>query len=397
MKAVAVLVLLVAVTGGFAIRGIPIYRKASVRKQLINTEGLRFYLQAKYSLDTQYMGKFETLNARESEEQLNNYLDAQYYGEISVGTPAQKFEVVFDTGSSNLWVPSKKCSWTCVACFLHNRYDQTKSSSYVKNDTAFEIHYGSGSMKGFCSQEKVCIGDLCADNQIFAEATDLPGVTFVAAKFDGILGLGYPTIAVNKITPVFNTIVEQGKADPIFAFYLNRDPEGAVGGEITFGGSNPEHYTGEITWLPVTRQAYWQFKVDAVQSGAQTLGCSGGCQMIADTGTSLITGPTAEIEAIQNFIGARPFVHGEYLIACDQIPTLPVINFVINGKEFALRGEDYVLKVTEQGVTQCISGFMGLDIQPPAGPLWILGDVFLGRFYSVYDFKNNRVGLANAK
>jgi len=397
MKAVAVLVLLVAVTGGFAIKGIPIYRKASVRKQLINTEGLRFYLQAKYSLDTQYMGKFEKLNARESEEQLNNYMDAQYYGEISVGTPAQKFEVVFDTGSSNLWVPSKKCSWTCVACFLHNRYDQTKSSSYVKNDTAFEIHYGSGSMKGFCSQEKVCIGDLCADNQIFAEATDLPGVTFVAAKFDGILGLGYPTIAVNKINPVFNTIVEQGKADPIFAFYLNRDPEGLVGGEITFGGSNPEHYTGEITWLPVTRQAYWQFKVDSVQSGAQTLGCSGGCQMIADTGTSLITGPTAEIEKIQNFIGARPFIHGEYLIACDKIPTLPVINFVINGKEFALRGEDYILKVTEQGVSQCISGFMGMDIQPPAGPLWILGDVFLGRFYSVYDFANNRVGLANAK
>jgi cathepsin D len=368
-----------------------------VRKQLINTEGLRFYLQAKYALDTQYMGKFEKLTVRESEEQLNNYLDAQYYGEISVGTPAQTFEVVFDTGSSNLWVPSKKCSWTCVACFLHKRYDQTKSSSYVKNDTAFEIHYGSGSMKGFCSQDKVCIGDLCADNQIFAEATDLPGVTFVAAKFDGILGLGYPTIAVNKITPVFNTIVAQGKADPIFAFYLNRDPEGAVGGEITFGGSNPEHYTGEITWLPVTRQAYWQFKVDGVQSGAQALGCSGGCQMIADTGTSLITGPTAEIEVIQNFIGARPFVHGEYLIACDKIPTLPVITFVIGGKEFALRGEDYVLKVTEQGVTQCISGFMGMDIQPPAGPLWILGDVFLGRFYSIYDFENNRVGLAAAK
>lgn len=375
-----------------ALHRVPLRRHQSLRKKL-RAQGQLSEFWRSHNLDMTRLS--ESCNVYSSvNEPLINYLDMEYFGTISIGTPPQNFTVIFDTGSSNLWVPSVYC--TSPACKAHPVFHPSQSDTYTEVGNHFSIQYGTGSLTGIIGADQVSVEGLTVDGQQFGESVKEPGQTFVNAEFDGILGLGYPSLAAGGVTPVFDNMMAQNLvALPMFSVYLSSDPQGGSGSELTFGGYDPSHFSGSLNWIPVTKQAYWQIALDGIQVGDTVMFCSEGCQAIVDTGTSLITGPPDKIKQLQEAIGATP-IDGEYAVDCATLDTMPNVTFLINEVSYTLNPTDYILPDLVEGMQFCGSGFQGLDIPPPAGPLWILGDVFIRQFYSVFDRGNNQVGLAPA-
>lgn len=451
---------------------------ASLLSRIFAPLSLRLLRPAHRTLKNPILAKYAQhlgLGASGSVVPLIDAMNTQYYGTVYIGSPPQEFNLLFDTGSSNLWVPSSKCSFLDFACYFHHKYYSSKSKTYVPNGEKFSIQYGTGSLTGFLSQDQVILGGQTITNQVFAEATMQPGITFLAAKFDGILGLAFQNISVDDVVPPFVNMMKQNLVPAhLFAFWLSRDPAtNMTGGEMDLGGIDPAHYTGTFTYAPLTNDTYWQYKIDGLVVGSVNA-CPGGCAAIADTGTSLIAGPVDMVAAIAKEVGAigvlseecqqivseyeptivkdliaglnattictdiglcpnsaecgvckfvigsidtilpenrtqteivlaldsicnlLPNTAGENFVDCSTVSQMPTVTFTVSGVPLTLSGEDYVVSLTTEGETICILGFAGINLPPQIGPLWIMGDVFIGKYYTVFDYGGQRVGFAPA-
>ncbi|NXX79789.1 CATEA protein, partial [Urocolius indicus] len=327
-------------------------------------------------------------------ERLYDYMNAQYYGVVSVGTPPQRFTVIFDTGSSNFWVPSAYC--ISEACRVHEKFKSFQSDSYEHKGETFSLQYGTGQLLGVAGKDTLQISNISIKGQDFGESVFEPGLTFALAHFDGVLGLGYPSLSVDNSLPVFDSIMNQQLVEePVFSFYLKRGDDTENGGELILGGIDHSRYKGSIHWVPVTEKSYWQIHLNNIKIQGRVTFCSHGCEAIVDSGTSLITGPSSQIRRLQQYIGASPAQTGEFLVDCRRLSSLPHISFTIGHHEYKLTAEQYVIKSIEDQ-TFCMSGFQSLDITTRSGPLWILGDVFMSVFYCIFDRGNDRVGFAKA-
>ena len=137
------------------------------------------------------------------------------------------------------------------------------------------------------------IGDLKVKMQDFAEITSECGLASVHFHFDGILGMAYDITAVNHMVPPFYNMLNQDLLDdPVFAFYFGNSNNGKDDeAQVTLGGIDRNHYTGELVKLPLRRKSTWEVQLNAITFGKEIIELDSTGAAI-DTGASLIGLPT---------------------------------------------------------------------------------------------------------
>lgn len=355
---------------------------------------------------------------------LTNYKNSQYVGTISVGNPPQEIDVIFDTGSSNFWITSTKCKDN--SCLQHKAYNGEKSETYKPLNSRVEVEFGSGKITGTFSQDVVKVGPITLSNQEFGEIENEEGAVFDKLKFSGILGLSFPGLSELNFVPLFDHIMKEKQlVNDWFSFYLTGRQE-ERNSEIIFGEPSKDFYQGDLTWHKVSEQSYWQVVMQDIYIDGKPINiCKGFCKLVIDTGTSVITGPSNNIQALLSNLKLDTYN------ICDDFSNLPELGFMIGNKLYTLKPDEYMLKhlikkesasfiemdtqkllnsaktdnkatleskfYTLEANQICKPAIMPMDVDEPRGPLWVLGDIFMRKYFTIFDRDLKRIGLAKRK
>ena len=376
-----IILLSILVTSSLTIEIIPLKRAHST---------LRSYLRFRSLNPIRFNGETE-LRGDGGIFPLNNYQDMLYYGPISIGTPPQTFQVQYDTGSSNLWIPDISCQ--IKACTTKHKYNPRASSTSIVDGRPIAIAYGAGQATGTVWKDVVSIGKFDIKNFAFASMNKITD-NFAGPPFDGILGLAFRRISTLNLPTYFDTLEARYQLlSNAFSFYLSRD--GASGSALVIGGTSSKFYTGTINYhkiLSPSSPTIWLIEMADVTYNGQSVKAPGRGFAIIDTGTSVIAGDINIINNIRKSLGL-PDTPGE--IPCSIIKSFAPLDFKIDNVIYRLPASYYILKHTQFGKTVCAPGFQPLSLGKLKNFL-LLGDSFLKAFYSVYDVGNKRVGLAAA-
>merc|ERR1719160_1020300 len=337
------------------------------------------------------------LHSSSQKSRMNGGHASDYFGTISIGSPPQDFVVLFDTGSGNLLVPSTLCD--DKSCLKHKRFNSSLSTSVKdiafsnKPDTpvgddgdrdVLNLGFGTGKVDGVIMRDKVCIGSICSHVD-FVAATDMSDEPWTTAPFDGVLGLGLTNLSENAaFNAFFRMTQEKAVKSNVFSVFLGATD--AEESEITFGQYKKERMASDLFWVPVNKDGFWQVKMEDVAIGNEKMKfCHGNCSVVVDTGTSLIAGPADIVNMLIDKLNVAS--------DCSNFNNLPNVGFMIGNHIMNLSPEDYV---DRNGTSDCGVSLMTQDVDPAEGPMFILGDPFLRKYYTVYDPEQKQVGFALA-
>lgn len=344
-----------------------------------------------------------------------------YSGVISIGSPEpQEFRAVFDTGSAHIIVPSVECQ--SETCLSHNRFNMSSSisatainldgSSVQPGELCDQvtIGFGTGKVTGEFVHDTVCVSgttSLCAEaNTVMA--VEMSAQPFKSFKFDGVVGLGLPRLALSNDFS-FLKLVETQLMVPHFGVFVTEGKDGDQS-ELTIGGHDSGRFRGPLKWIQVKQPelGHWQVQINALRVGGRTLPVceDGSCRGIVDTGTSHLGVPGKQHSTLVEMLST---VAGD-LQDCHEAKGLS-IELELEGFTISLGPESYMRSLPlasdvqvgstptksgeNSGSVMCRPKTMAVNLPAPMGPnLFILGEPVMQKYYTAYNWRDETIGFA---
>ena len=322
----------------------------------------------------------------------------QYYGDISIGTPPQTLSACFDTGSSYTYIPSSACDSSCSGTA---RFNSSQSTSFKSLGSSITLQYGIGKTYGTLSIDTLSIGGLTATEMSFILSNRMEDNS--ADAYDGLVVRFIQGFAFSSMSDGVPTLVDMLKqrgaiSQRVFSFYLSKtdfkSTQADTDSVCIIGEVDTSYASGDLIYLPLSDQrGFWSVQLNTISVGSSSI-ASAASVAILDTGTSLIYGPESDLASILdalNDVGSCQVDVSSGSVFCEcsthALSSYPDITFTLGGHDFVLGPEDYL---------NLSGGSCELLMNTGSESFWLLGDVFLRRYYSVYDMEQRRVGLAEA-
>lgn len=376
---------------------VPLVRRAAAERTA--EEWGLWAKEQKNVLEGKYSGDAARKRAEGMNLIVNQNADSSYYGSLALGTPATAYNVILDTGSSDLWLADSACT---TGCDQITTFNPDSSSSFKNLSTAFSITYGSGQAAGVLGTDVVQMAGFEVNEQVFGVCSVVSS-GLLNEPVSGLLGLAWQSIASSGATPFWENLYQNNAWDqPVMAFQLTRyqnDSRAAAlepGGTFTMGNVNSSLYTGDIDYqdIPTSTPTYWTLplKTLTVNGNSITLASGSSSYAAIDTGTTLIGGPTDQVAAIfaqiPNSAAGTGNYQGYYLYPCD---TTVSVTLSFGGKDWSISPADFQL--AQVSSSQCLGAFFEFSSSSTA-PSWIVGDTFLKNVYSVFRASPASIGFA---
>ncbi|BGP14335.1 hypothetical protein JCM10213v2_002282 [Rhodosporidiobolus nylandii] len=352
---------------------------------------------------------------------------AVWTGKIQIGTPAQTFDIYFDTGSSDFTVASTSCPSS--SCGTKDRYNVAASSSAVTTSTTITTNFVDGSSSSGTLVHDTVVGgaltateqDVIAASSLSSTVSDIPSdglyahfpppsfLDFVLgicsagterneANFapTRIMGLAYPALsqAFSSSLPFTLYSQSQGGRPQWFGMRLSNT---AVS-QLTFGGYNRARVAGSVKWFNVKLETgaqfrtYWQIGASAPYvNGVQAV--SSRTNHILDSGTTLVVAPpSAAAEFWASVPNSAVYDSNFWTYPCNSPPNVEFSFARQTLKMFGIAADDFNLGYLPEDNSRCVGAVIAQNLG--LGSSWILGDAFLTSWYIIHDVANNLIGIA---